>query len=100
MIQELDVKALFDANILRQILSRVSKGSDQYILKENGQPEAALLSIHDLKLLEQVKERKERAWDDFFENLKEAHALNLDFTAEEVEADVDAAIREIRQGRS
>ncbi len=96
MVQELEVKSLTDMNELRQILSRVRNTGAQFILKHNGQPEAALLSIADLALLQRMRTVKERAWDDFFENLSEVHALNAGYTATEVEADVDAAIRELR----
>ncbi len=99
MVQELDVNELADANQLREILARVHNAGDQYILKENGQRRAALLSVEDLELFKRMQAARERAWDDFFENLDEIHALSPRFPVEEVEADVDAAIQEVRRAQ-
>jgi len=100
MVQEVEVKALSDVGSLRQVLQRVKQHGDQYILKENGEPEAVLLSMDDLELLKRAKADKQKAWDSLFATLRSVHARNAHFSAEEVEADVDAAIKEIRQGRA
>lgn len=97
MVQELEVKTLSDINEMRAVLASVRIAGAQYILKDNGEPEAALLSIADLALLQRVQSVKARAWDDFFENLHAVHTQNSGFSAAEVEADVDAVIRDLRQ---
>lgn len=99
MIKELDMNTLTDANLLRQVMDRVKKEGDHHVIKKNGEPEAALLPLEDLDLLRRVAVTKERAWDDFFENLKEVHALNAAFSHTEIEADVDAAIQEVRRAQ-
>jgi len=97
MMQELDVKTLVDVAALRDVLRRVKQNGEQYILKKNGQAEAVLVPIRDLEDLKRRQELRQRAWNDLFANMREVHALNPGFSAEEVEADVDAAIQELRQ---
>lgn len=99
MIQELDVKNLADIAALRNVLRRVKQNGEQYILREDEQAEAVLVPLRDLEDLKRREEIKQRAWDDLFANMREVHALNAEFSAEEVEADVDAAIQELRQAR-
>ena len=99
MIQELDVKDLANVAALRDVLRRVKQNGEQYILKENDQAEAVLIPVRELEDLKRRRELKQRAWDDLFANMREVHALNAGFSAEEVEADVDAAILEIRRAR-
>lgn len=99
MIQELDVKNLADIAALRNVLRRVKQNGEQYILREDEQTEAVLVPLRDLEDLKRRDEIKQRAWDDLFANMREVHALNAEFSAEEVEADVDAAIQELRQAR-
>lgn len=96
MIQELDVKDLTDVAALRNVLLRLRKGRAQYVLKENNEPLAMLLSLDEV---EQRKKDKEKAWRDLFAVMDKVHAANAQFSAEEVEADVDAAIQELRQAR-
>jgi hypothetical protein len=100
MIQELDIATLGDVAALRNLLHRIKQNGEQYILKENGNAEAVLLPIDDLEFLKRAKATKEQAWDDLFANLAEVHALNRGFSPEEVDADVDAAIRAVRQSRT
>ena len=100
MVKDVDLKDLTDAHHFRQVLEQIKKGKDQFILKDNGQPQAALLSLDDLELLKKMKANKKKAWKDLFENLKKVHALNSEFSAEEVDADVDEAIKAIRRGQN
>jgi len=44
-----------------------------------------------------AQQNKQKAWDRLFKNLKKVHAKNRQFTPEEVDADVDEAIKAIRQ---
>ena len=100
MAKEIDLKDLTDINRLREILNHIKEGSDQYILKDNGQPLAALLSLDDLELIKKAKEDKEKALENLFKNLKEVHARNADASEEQVHKDVEEAIREIRRSRN
>lgn len=96
MTQELDIKDLADAAALRNVLLHLKKGRVQYVLKENDEPLAMLLSLDEV---EQRKKDKDKAWRDLFHVMDKVHAANDQFSAEEVEADVDAAIQEARQAR-
>jgi PHD/YefM family antitoxin component YafN of YafNO toxin-antitoxin module len=97
MVRNIEVKDLINADSLRQLLQDMKESEDQYILKDKGQPQAALLSLDDLELLQKARLLKERTWENLFENLERVHARNMNFSAEEVEADVDAAIKEVRR---
>ncbi|MCG3158973.1 MAG: hypothetical protein DKINENOH_05621 [bacterium] len=99
MIHELDIKELANLATLRDVLRRVSQNGEQYIIKENDRADAVLIPLRDLEDLKRRQEIKQRAWDDLLANMREVHALNAEFSAEEVEADVDAAIQEVRRAR-
>jgi PHD/YefM family antitoxin component YafN of YafNO toxin-antitoxin module len=96
MVKIIDIGDLTDVKYLRQVLDDIRKNEYQYIIEKNGQPQAALLSLDDLELLRKARFLKERTWDNLFENLRRVHARNLTFSAEEVETDVDEAIKELR----
>ena len=97
MEKDIDLKDLTNVDSIRQLIAQLKNGKDQYILKDNGQPQAALLSLADFELLKQAQQNKQKAWDRLFKNLKKVHAKNRQFTPEEVDADVDEAIKAIRQ---
>ena len=99
MVRDVDLKDLTNTK-LRKLLDNIKESDDQFILKDNGQPIAAILSIDDLELLKKAKTDKEKAWQNIFKTIKEVHDLNPNVSAEEVDADVDQAIKEVRQGRS
>ena len=99
MVKDIDLKDLTDVDYIHQLLDRLNHENDQYILKENGTPRAALLSLDDFKRLEQAKADKEKAWQDLFATLDKVHALNPNVSEKEVHADVAAAIRAIRRER-
>jgi antitoxin (DNA-binding transcriptional repressor) of toxin-antitoxin stability system len=98
MIQEqnLDVKDLTNASRVRQVLSRVKKNGNRYIVTENGEPLALLLPLEGSK---PKKLDKEKAWQELFKLVDSVHARNAQIPLAEVEADVDAAIREVRRKR-
>lgn len=99
MIKDLDLKDLANAERLRRVLEHVKKGDDHYILKDNDEPQAALLSLDDLEFLKEAKNSRERAWENLFANLKAVHEKNKEFSAEETENDIDEAIKAVRQGQ-
>lgn len=94
--KDLDIKDLTNTIRVRHVLSRIKKNGSRYIVKENGMPLAMLLPLEDVVLR---KSEKERAWQDLFQLLDTVHARNAHIPTEEVEADVEAAIREARRGR-
>ncbi len=97
MEKDIDLKDLTNADSIRLLIAQLKNGKDQYIVKDNGQPQAALLSLDDLELLKQAQQNKQKAWDRLFQNLEKVHARNPDVSEEQVHADVEAAIRAIRQ---
>lgn len=99
MVKDIDVKALADTRRLRQLLERIKRRGDRYILKEDGQPKAALLSLEDLEFLEKAKADEEKRWDALFKGLRKVHSQNVHVSAEEVDADVDEVIQAVRQSR-
>ena len=98
MVKNVDLKDLTNTK-LRKILDAITS-EDQYILKDNGKPRAVLLSLDDLELLKRAKADKEKAWENIFKTIKEVHDLNPNISAEEVDADVDQATKEVRQVHS
>ncbi len=97
MEKEIDLKDLTNADSIRQLIARLTNGKDQYIVKDNGQPQAALLSLDDFELLKQARQNKQKAWDRLFQNLEKVQARNPDVSEEQVHADVKEAIQAIRQ---
>ncbi|GEM_PF-2620691 len=98
MIQEqnLDVKELTNASRVRQLLRRVKKNGNRYIVTENGEPFALLLPLEGGK---PRKQDREKVWQELFKLMDSVQARNTHIPVAEVEADVDAAIREVRRTR-
>ena len=97
MAKNVDWKELTNAQRFREILDDVQNGTEHYILHDNGQARAAMIPLDDLEALENAKQDKEKAWEKLFADLKPVHERNKHFSAEEVDRDVDEAIREMRQ---
>ena len=100
MIKDLTVNDVADVDRFRKILASINNSGDQFIVKEQGKPQAAILPLADLRLLQEVKINKEKAWKELFGNMHDVHALNVNFSAEEVDRDVDEAISAIRNETS
>lgn len=98
MISELnlEVKGLAKTSRVRQALNRVKKDGSRYIITENGEPFAMLLPLESSK---PRKRDREKAWQELFQLMESVHARNVDIPLAEVEADVAAAIREVRRKR-
>ena len=97
MEKEIDLKDLTNADSIRQLIAQLKNGKDQYILRDNGQRQAALLSLDDLELLKQAQQNKQKAWVRLFQNMEKVRARNPDVSEQQVHADVKAAIQAIRQ---
>jgi len=94
--QDIDVKDLANASRVRQVLSRVKKNGSRYIVTENGEPFAMLFPLEGSK---PRKQDREKAWQELFKLMNSVHARNAHIPAVEAEADVGAAIREVRRAR-
>lgn len=97
MEKDVDLKDLCNADRIRQLLEEIKNGTDHYVLKDNGQPVGALTSLSDIELLKSTKANREKVWDSLFAHLDERHARNPDISEEQVHADVEEAIRAVRQ---
>jgi hypothetical protein len=100
MEKDIKLKELTDAARLRQILDDITVGDDQYILNDNGEPRAAILSLDHLDLLKRAQANKEKSWANLFATLARVHAMNPNASPQEIDADVDEAIHEIRRGET
>ncbi len=92
----LEVKGLSKTSRVREALSRVKKNGSRYIVTENGEPVAMLLPLAGGK---PKKKDQEKAWQELFQLMESVQARNAHISVAEVEADVEAAIREIRSAR-
>ena len=97
MEKDVDVNDLQDAKRFSEVLENIDNGTDHYIIKDNGQAKAALLSLADLILLKHTKAAKQKAWDRLFKILDRNHARNPDVSENEVHALVAEAIQATRQ---
>ena len=48
-------------NMLSDVLNRVAYGKERIVVSSHGNPKAAVISIEDLKLLEELEEKREIA---------------------------------------
>jgi prevent-host-death family protein len=83
---------------ISSLVNRVACGDERIILTALGKPQAALISIDDLRILEQVDQEKARR----MAALEEAQALGERIRAERPAHDVDSMelLRELREVRT
>ncbi len=83
---------------ISQLVNRVAFGGERIILTSRGKPKAALVSIEDLRVLEQVGQEKARR----IVTLERAQALGERIHAERPRKDVDAAelLLQLREERT
>jgi prevent-host-death family protein len=74
---------------LQSTVDEVRKRHEQLIITQDGQPVAALVSI---EFFQRWLDERDRAFK-FYDNLP---TWNLPYSEEEVEADIEQAIREVR----
>jgi len=80
------------------LVNRVACNGERIILTARGEPQVALISIDDLRILEQVDEEKDRR----MAALEEAQALGERIRAGQPAHDVDSMelLRELREVRT
>ena len=83
---------------ISSLVNRAACNGERIILTSLGKPQAALISIDDLRILEQVDEEKDRR----MAALEEARALGERIRAERPGHDVDSMelLRELREVRT
>ncbi|MGB8648694.1 MAG: type II toxin-antitoxin system Phd/YefM family antitoxin [Anaerolineae bacterium] len=97
-------------NSFGEVLRRVYEDDEMQIIERSGMPVAAIISMTDLERLypERVKElpkgesgaKNQRAWRNLRAVLAEMQDSGEKFSEEEVDADVQQAVQEVRHGRS
>jgi prevent-host-death family protein len=83
---------------IASLVNRVACGGERIILTSLGKPQAALISIDDLRILEQVDQERARR----MAALKEARALGERIRAERHDHDVGSVelLRQMREART
>ena len=99
MVRNIELKDLSSLDDVFQLIKNLKPGEDQFVLNEDGEPKAALLSVQDLELLQNAKQNKKEALKELFSTLDAVHERNAHIPEEEVHADVAEAIAAVRQER-
>ena len=84
------------ARRLPELLEAACRG-DEVVIERDGAELAAIVSPHAHHLLEQQRDEATAFIREF---MREAHELNKDVPPEEIEADIAAAIAEVRASRA
>ncbi len=74
---------------IKQILNEVGYGQSQYVVERFGEPTAAIVSVEDLRLLQQVK--RQRAKSSLQELLADARSRSRDLLPEKLDALIEKA---------
>lgn len=85
---------------IKNLLEEVSRGSNQYILKQDNQSLAVLLSIEDYNLFKQLVQKKSNDKKKFFKIVNQIRLRNRKIPFEEIEEDVAQAVNEVRENAS
>jgi len=83
---------------ISSLVNRVTCNGERIILTALGKPQAALISIDDLRIVEQIDQEKARR----MAALEEARALGERIRAERPDHDVDSVelLRQLREARA
>jgi len=92
MVKTIDFE--YAAKNLKKLLIEVRSGVNQYILKDNGQEMAVLLSFNDFQ---RFSESKEQAKKRFFEMVDKIHQRTKDVPLKEIEDAVNEAVAAAKQ---
>lgn len=84
---------------LEPVLDEVAKEQVSYVLTRGSRPEAALISYEEFLRFQGMIEREKGLQERWERSSAELAAGNAHFTDEEVEADVKAAVEEVRAER-
>ena len=82
---------------LGEVLEGVFYRGDEVVIERAGKPMAVVIPA---SMYEQMERRRKEAWDRMFELIDKAQARNKDVPAELLEAEIEQAIREVREERS
>ena len=79
-----------------QLLNQVFRGETEVVVEKSGIPVAAIVSAQDYQKLQQIKQARERD----FAVLDRMRAAFRGQTDEEIEKNVNEAVKEVRKERS
>ena len=78
--------------------SDIESATEPIVLEKDGQPAAVVIKYADYRRMDAARaERRETAWRELDKLLAQVHARTQDFTSQEIEADITAARREVRE---
>jgi prevent-host-death family protein len=78
---------------LSSLVNEVSSNSTRVLVEKSGRPVLAIISAHDLEWLEHF----ERKWDERTRAIERFSQAFADVPTEELEAEIDRIIAELRQ---
>jgi len=80
--------------------TEIEKAREPIILERNGKPVAVVIRYADYQQMDMARtERREVAWRELDQLLERVHARTQNLADAEVEADITAAIQEVREQR-
>ena len=80
--------------------TEIENAREPIILERNGKPVAVVIKYADYQQMDTARaERREAAWRELDELLERVHARAQNFADEEIEADIAAAVQEVREQR-
>ena len=80
--------------------SDIESATEPIVLEKDGQPVAVVIKYADYRHMDAAQaECREAAWRELDKLLAQVHAQTQDFTPEEIEADITAARRQVREQR-
>ena len=78
--------------------TEIEGATEPIVLERNGRPMAVVIKYADYRQMGSARaERRETAWRELDKLLAQVHARTQDFTPEEIQADITAARREVRE---
>jgi len=80
-----------------KLLEDVKSGTNQYVVKDNGQELAVLLSFNDFNNFQRLAKNKTEAKERFFKIVDKIQKSNKDVPCEQIETDVAQAVGEVRK---
>jgi len=95
MVKTIDVKDATQK--IQQLLEEITEGANQFIIKNNGQNIAVLLSYEDYQSYADYLIRKEESKQRFFEMVDKIRERNKDVPYEQIEKVVAEAVAEVKR---
>lgn len=95
MIKTIDINKARDN--FDELMDEVSSGENQYVVKDNGKRQIALMSLDDFNNYQSMIRSKEETRIEVIEMLKEIWEFNKDIPPEEIERDIAKAVAAVKK---